>query len=254
MSHGTPADGSFASLFDAAPESLAELRRLAERVERSGGTYHRLQLGPDLVLPGDYDLRRYVRHFELPEDLRGSTVLDVGTASGFWALECARRGATVTAVDLYDTPLLTELAPLMKVGIRYEKRSLYDLAGTGWSFDFTVCGSLLLHLPDLLGAARALRAVTKGRAIVSTACPRYSRWVRRPVIEFRGDRAADGDYSHYWVVSAAALERLLLIAGFSRVGPARHFTLESEPGRARFATPHVVLAADAGTAEPAPPR
>jgi tRNA (mo5U34)-methyltransferase len=62
--------------------------------------YHTIELPGGLVTPGLYDLRESLPNFRFPGDMRGMNVLDVGTATGFFAFEFARRGARVTAVDL----------------------------------------------------------------------------------------------------------------------------------------------------------
>ena len=62
--------------------------------------YHTVELPDGLVTPGLYDLREALQNFSFPTDMRGMSVLDVGTATGFFAFEFARRGAQVTAVDL----------------------------------------------------------------------------------------------------------------------------------------------------------
>ncbi len=62
--------------------------------------YHTIEMPGDLITPGLYDLRAALANFGFPEDMRGMSVLDVGTATGFFAFEFARRGAHVTAVDL----------------------------------------------------------------------------------------------------------------------------------------------------------
>jgi tRNA (mo5U34)-methyltransferase len=62
--------------------------------------YHTIELPQGLVTPGLYDLRAAVPNFGFPENLRGMNVLDVGSATGFFALEFARRGAHVVSVEL----------------------------------------------------------------------------------------------------------------------------------------------------------
>jgi 2-polyprenyl-3-methyl-5-hydroxy-6-metoxy-1,4-benzoquinol methylase len=62
--------------------------------------YHTIELPGGLITPGLYDVRDAVPNFHFPEDMQGMNVLDVGTATGFFAFEFARRGALVTAVDL----------------------------------------------------------------------------------------------------------------------------------------------------------
>jgi SAM-dependent methyltransferase len=231
------------ALVPASPEALGRLREVVHEVNAGGGTYHCLDFGDGLTIAGDYDLRRYLHLYRLPADLSGKTVLDVGSASGFFALECARRGAKVVAVDVQERPLLARLAPLLAADVTYVQRSVYDLDPAAQVFDLVVCGSLLLHLPDPLGAIRRLRGVCAGAAIVATACTKYSPLTSRPICEFRGRQAADGDYHHWWEIGAAALRAMLLSAGFSEVCNRRHFMLSSEPRRTRFDTPHVVVTA-----------
>jgi SAM-dependent methyltransferase len=62
--------------------------------------YHTLDLGDGLITPGLYDYRETISSFDFPEDMRGLTVLDVGSATGFFAFEFERRGARVVSVEL----------------------------------------------------------------------------------------------------------------------------------------------------------
>jgi magnesium-protoporphyrin O-methyltransferase len=61
----------------------------------------------------------------LPQDLRGQRVLDAGCGTGALAVEAARRGAQVTAIDL--SPTLVALA---------RQRMPADLAAAGGAIDF----------------------------------------------------------------------------------------------------------------------
>src|SRR5215510_6474465 len=81
----------------------AALAKLVATINQEGGTYHQLDLRPDLRVDGHYDMRAYVDAYGIPEDLRGKRVLDVGTSAGYFALECARRGGDVVAIDLWDS-------------------------------------------------------------------------------------------------------------------------------------------------------
>ena len=62
--------------------------------------YHTIDLGEGLVTPGIYDYRPTLPAFRFPEDMRGMTVLDVGSATGFFAFEFEKRGAQVLSVEL----------------------------------------------------------------------------------------------------------------------------------------------------------
>ena len=62
--------------------------------------YHTVDLGDGLVTPGLHDYRRSLDEFHFPEDMSGMKVLDIGSATGFFAFEFKRRGAQVVSVEL----------------------------------------------------------------------------------------------------------------------------------------------------------
>jgi len=62
--------------------------------------YHTIDLGDGLVTPGLYDFRSTLGNFQFPDDMRGMRVLDVGSATGYFAFEFERRGARVVSTEL----------------------------------------------------------------------------------------------------------------------------------------------------------
>ncbi len=90
-----------------AAQFLEETRTFADRVRElalpavsSYYWYHTVDLGDGLITPGLHDYRGSLPDFQFPDDMRGMTVLDVGSATGFFAFEFERRGARVVSTEL----------------------------------------------------------------------------------------------------------------------------------------------------------
>ncbi len=83
----------------------------------------------------------------LPDDLTGARLLDAGCGTGALALEAARRGADVVAVDL--SPTLVDLARARAahdpVSVRVDFRSGDMLDEAYGTFDFMVAMDSLIH-------------------------------------------------------------------------------------------------------------
>jgi magnesium-protoporphyrin O-methyltransferase len=111
----------------------------------------------------------------LPQDLRGRRILDAGCGTGAFAVEAARRGAHVTAIDL--SPTLVQLArerqpPRLGVGeILFTVGDMLDPA-LG-RFDHVVAMDSLIHYraTDTV-AALAQLAVRVDRSMLITFAPR----------------------------------------------------------------------------------
>ena len=100
-----------------------------------------------------------------PDDLTGMRVLDAGCGTGVQAVELARRGAQVVAIDL--SPTLVGLAETRSAGkfdrgtIEWRSGDMLDPA-LG-SFDYVVAMDSLIHyrMTDMLDAYAALGARTR---------------------------------------------------------------------------------------------
>jgi tRNA (mo5U34)-methyltransferase len=214
-------------------------RALTADDPRLKGWYHTIELGNGLVTSGDYDHRRVVDRYGLPDSMEGMTALDVGTCNGFFAFEMERRGADVTAIDVekwgdFDwlpglrTRAGWRLRPrerfefareLLGSEVRYVTCNVYDLSPALGSFDLVFCGSLLVHLMNPLRALLNIRSVTRGQAIVATKTdPRIGELAPdQPWIAFGPPREekVPGEDCIYWRVGARGLERMMEYAGFS---------------------------------------
>ena len=121
------------------------------------------------------DLMRTTLLGWLPQDLHGRRILDAGCGTGLFAIEAARRGATVLAVDLSPTliSLAQERAPT-DVGPGTLRFQVDDMLNPALGrFDHVVAMDSLIHYdaPDL-GHALAQIAARTTCSLAFTFVPR----------------------------------------------------------------------------------
>jgi tRNA (mo5U34)-methyltransferase len=233
---------------------------LLEQARRTS-FYHVLELTPELTTEGWFDLRPYVQHYGIPEDLTGLRALDVGTWDGFWAFELERRGAEVVALDLdserdldwpprhrpatYDAggPRGQGFALAREIlGSRVERvvGSIYDATPEALgTFDLVLCGSVLLHLRDQFLALERIRGLVKpgGLFISAEEHDRLAGLVPFPVSRFRAERQSA---VVYYLPAKKTWGKLMWTAGFDHVDVHGTFTMVGGTGKRRFKVPHVV--------------
>ena len=146
----------------------------------------------------------------LPADLRGKRVLDAGCGTGALAIEAARRGAHVVAIDL--SPTLTGLARERMprdLGDGHVEFLVGDMLDPPpGHFDHVVAMDSLIHYraEDILGALACLVAPT-GTSVLFTFAPRTTALTMMHTVGRlfpRGDRAPAIE-----PVAEATLRRLL---------------------------------------------
>ncbi len=127
--------------------------------------YQRFELAPGLTTPGVADTLDLMRRAAFPEDLTGSSVLDVGTCNGFVAFEAERRGAShVVAADIYppDHFGFAVLADFFGSQVRYVQATVYELPTLLQTrFDVVAFFGVLYHLRHPLLGLDAVRRLAQ---------------------------------------------------------------------------------------------
>lgn len=101
--------------------------------------------------------------------LAGKKVLDVGCGGGILSEGMAKRGATVTGIDMGDAPL--SVAKLHKlesqVDVEYFKSTAEDfVAEHAGKYDIVTCLEMIEHVPDPSSVIKACRSLVKPNGYV----------------------------------------------------------------------------------------
>ncbi|MFD5634214.1 HemK2/MTQ2 family protein methyltransferase [Streptomyces sp. NPDC127077] len=132
-------------------------------------------LAPPGVYRPQHDTRLLARALNREVMNSATRVLELGTGSGALALEAARRGARVTAVDISRRAVLTARLNAMIARRRVTVRH-GDLTGAvaGQSYDLVISNPPYVPSPDARlprrGVARAWDAGHDGRILVDRIC------------------------------------------------------------------------------------
>src|SRR5690349_16445626 len=114
--------------------------------------YHCIEVAPGIVTPGVDRTAYNIQHMNLPQDLAGKRVLDIGACDGFYSFECERRGAAeVIAIDGNPATGFGVARELLDSQVPFYQMNLYDLRPeTFGQFDLVLCLGVLYHLRHLL--------------------------------------------------------------------------------------------------------
>jgi tRNA (mo5U34)-methyltransferase len=212
--------------------------------------YHTIDLGSGIVTPGDYDYRSSLSAFQFPDDLRGMSVLDIGSATGFFAFEFERRGADVVSVELpsiaqWDMPLherdrtiqgllnwhrtqsVEELhyrhldgpfefcKKMLNSKVERRHSTIYDVSAEKLgkdSFDLVFLGDILLHTFSPFKALVSVAPLCRKTLIIAQDIP--TDLGEKPLMLFLGGA---GDQRSWWLANLTCLEQMLRRLGFGTI-------------------------------------
>jgi tRNA (mo5U34)-methyltransferase len=132
--------------------------------------YHRFELAPGITTPGIDSSAQNLARMNLPSDLSGKRVLDIGACDGFYSFECERRGAEVVAIEGNPGPTgFNVMRELLGSRVECHTMNIYDLTPEVFGeFDLVLCLGVLYHLRHPLLGLERVHAVCRGRMILET--------------------------------------------------------------------------------------
>ncbi len=173
--------------------------------------------------------RRFSRRLQLlqiPEDLTGLSILDLGAWHGYFSFECERRGARrVLAVDNYAWNrfgMEEFLSAHRRLGshVEHRRQDIHDLDPQEiGQFDVVLMLGVFYHLRNPLAALERIRAVTRQLLICETHVLLPFVHEKYPLVPFfPGDEhAVEAPREMCAMPTLEALRQITRAAGFSRV-------------------------------------
>jgi tRNA (mo5U34)-methyltransferase len=217
-----------------------DTQALEAKVKALGPWFHNLDLrgvhtAPDHFL-GDYPNLKFKRFApDLPADLAGRSVLDIGCNAGFYSMEMKRRGAgRVVGIDSDERYLAQARFAAETLGydnIEFRELSVYDVAALGERFDVVIFMGVLYHLRHPLLALDLIHDHVAGDLLIFQSMQRGSKQVMDldedypfeetdifhesgfPRLHFV-EREYAHDWTNWWVPNRACAEAMLRASGF----------------------------------------
>ncbi len=212
------------------------------------------QTAPDHPL-GDFPAFKWEQIApNLPEDMRGMRVLDIGCNAGFYSLALARRGAEVLGIDVDPHYLRQAEWARGQFGIDPGQIALvamqvYDVARLPGTFDVVLFLGVLYHLRYPLLALDVVAEKVDGLLILQTltmpgeeiaAAPEDLRlderhrmlepgWPKMAFIE----RRLEDDPTNWWAPNRACVEAMLRSAGLEPIASPGHEIVVARRSRAQ---------------------
>ncbi len=212
--------------------------RLEERVRALGPWFHNLDLHGVATAP-DHPLGNFLEEIwshverQIPADMSGMTVLDIGCNAGFYSQRLARRGAIVLGVD-HDERYLEQArfaAQVNGLDIEFRRMDVYELDQLPGPFDCVLFMGVFYHLRyPLYGLDKVVRLVggrlifqsmirgSRAAPTVPTDAPisEHAMFERPgyPAMFFIENRYA-GDPTNWWVPNESGMAAMLRSAGLT---------------------------------------
>lgn len=209
-------------------------------IEKLAPWFHNIHLpGGESTAPhhplGDFPSFKWeVISPHLPEDMTGMQILDIGCNAGFYSVQCALRGAVVTAIDM-DTHYLRQakwIADVFNVNqqVHFHQMQVYDLAKKNWQFDIVLFLGVFYHLRYPLLAMDIISEKVKQMLVFQSLMfqenaeypePDDFSFDKRDIMLQNGwplmafiEKKFMGDPTNWWVPNSAAIKAMLRTTGF----------------------------------------
>lgn len=204
-------------------------KEIAIKLIQSKSWHHDFEIIPGVRTGGSYDPSKLWDKLQLPHDMSGLTLADVGASNGYFSFAAHQRGAHVAAFDFRHKDnsgfgLAQYINGLSE--IEHHHTNVLDITQAKYGqFDIVLALGLLYHVADPYRALANCAALSRGRLLIESYCidsllPRSI--ASKPVMQFISDPKRfpglgqpNTDRSNFWGFSAMCLQRMVEDVGFT---------------------------------------
>ena len=203
-------------------------KSIALRLVQGKPWHHDFEIVPGVRTHGSYDPKALWNELQLPADLQGTSLADVGASNGFFSFEARKRGARVVAFDFRHKDnsgfgLAQHINGLDDIE-HHQVNVLEITADQHGRYDVVLALGLLYHTSDPYLALANCAALSRKRLLIESYCidsnlPEKLR--KEPVMQFISDPErfpelghVKHDRSNFWGFTSVCLRRMIEDVGF----------------------------------------
>lgn len=200
--------------------------------------WQKWEIAPGIFTPGRNSVDFILSMVDLPKDLSGKRVLDIGTWNGCFSFEAERRGAAEVLAIGPESPIATGFLKLkqhLNSRVEYKPGTIYHLRPDEIGlFDIVLCFGVFYHLRYPMIGLDNLRLICKETLFLETHIiencvfnPKKNKYSKLqelskelidiPLLQFYRANEINNDDSNWFGPNNEAMIQMLKSAGFSVV-------------------------------------
>ncbi|MFH1462581.1 MAG: hypothetical protein ABIG08_02745 [bacterium] len=218
-------------VFAGVPASGMGKEEVIKKISEVPFWWHSIDVGYGIQTPGHHgDIRHptgdknILKNMQLPENLQGKRVLDIGAWDGFYSFEAEKRGASyVLAIDNFYRDKLEKTGSqgfevakeILNSKVEFKKAGVYELSPEKFGmFNAVLFLGVFYLLQHPILALKKIYSVTKEILIMETHYDPYHGGKKTPLAMFYEGSEIGGNPTVWWGFNEACLHSVLRSVGF----------------------------------------
>lgn len=193
--------------------NLDELRGRISKIQ----WFHNWELLPGVMTNGWSKMSDRLPHFQIPEDMSGKRVLDIGCADGYFSFLAEARGADVVSIDSTPRSGYFVAHDALNSQAEFFHMSVYDIdPDILGMFDIVFFFGVYYHLKHPLLALERIASVTREYALIESEVTDLSLPHNAAASLFFEFSELNNDPTNWWAPNIPCLIQTVRSAGFTQ--------------------------------------